>query len=368
MAEGFFSRLFGLDDDDSERENQTEGTKETNISETTETTLQDVVNFVAELQSYYFNDICKMQTDLLVDNNFTQSKINFINKKIKQEQVALSQIEEILDLVRKKEREYQSVFGKSVYSFYDEIEDAKLETVQAEVFEILIKLFEVNTKPELNKIISKRIKTYCNAWKITTQIEIPKNYNAIIVDEEDGIEEYHFGDFCKNVYAKNDEKTLSASQLDKIRALKFEFENTIPTNEVWVYASSTTRMHLNFMRQTCILPNDWEYTEEENSNICFDIVKTEELEEYLKGILQILLKRRTHAVISIIIPTNDMLRALHPTKRNGNKAEICKKYRFQFKQRSGLYKENLLTTRVDRRNIPEKLNFVSYLNFKKINF
>ena len=47
-----------------------------------------------------------MQADLIV-NTMTPSHINFVNKKIKQEQIALSQIDEILSLVREKEREYQ---------------------------------------------------------------------------------------------------------------------------------------------------------------------------------------------------------------------------------------------------------------------
>ena len=113
MAGGnFFRRLFGVDDTNSDIDNQNriEKEREINESESTGTTLQDAVNFVAELQSYYYNDICKMQTDLLVQTTLTQSRVNFINKKIKQDQVTLSQIDEILDLVQQNEREFQSVW------------------------------------------------------------------------------------------------------------------------------------------------------------------------------------------------------------------------------------------------------------------
>ena len=369
MAEGgFFSRLFRLNDSDSEQENQNENKVETNVTEATGTTLHDVISFVSELQSYYYNDICKMQTNLIVQTGLTKSEVNFINKKIKQDQVALSQIDEIFDLIDKEERKFQSVGRKSVYSFYDEIEKAKLETVQKEVFEILLKLCEVNTKPELDSVIRDRIELYHQTWKIDTQFSIPKNYNPILVDGNNGIEEYRFGDFEKFVYQIDNEKVLSSKQLDKIRALKFEFEDRIQTDCVWVCVASVTRFQLNFMRRTCIIKNDWEHIPENTDKLYFDIVNVNDLEQYLKGILQIILSRKTYAVISIVVPTNDMLRCIGPIEQKEGKVEICKRYRFYLKERSGIYKNNLITARIDRRNIPEKLQFVSYLKFRELYF
>lgn len=63
-----------------------------------------------------------------------------------------------------------------------------------------------------------------------------------------------------------------------------------------------------------------------------------------------------------------MKKSIGPTEYRGDKVEICKKYRFYLKERNGLYKKNLLTARVDRRNIPEKLQFISYLDFRKAYF
>lgn len=371
MAErNFLARLFGLDEASSnnERENRIENIAETNISGPSGSTLQDAVNFVAELQSYYYNDICKMQTDLVVQTTLTQSEVNFINKKIKQDQVALSQIDEILNLVKQNEREYQSIWRKSVYSFYDEIEKAKLVTVQKKIFMIILRLCAVNTKPELKSIILNRIEKYKNVWNINEEVQIPTNYNVILVESNDGIEKYQFGKFCKNVNVSNNERVLSSVQLDKIRALDFEVEEEISTDKVWIYVSSVTRLQLNYMRRTCFIDNDWEYTPDETNHLCLDIVDVADLEQYLKGILQIVLIKRNHAVISIVIPTNSMLRVIGPTERRGNKVEICKKYWFYLKERSGLYEDNLLTARIDRRNIPEKLQFISYLKFRKIYF
>jgi len=216
----------------------------------------------------------------------------------------------------------------------------------------------------LESIILNRIEIYRQAWNIDGQIAIPKNYNAVLVDFAEGIQKYRFGDFEKQVVECESEKTLTPAQLDKIRALQFEFENEVSTNTVWVYVSSATRLQLNFMRRTCMLGNDWEYSA--NSNLSFDIVKVEELEQYLKGILQILLQRRTYAVISIVIPTNDMLRSIGPTEINSDKVTICNKFWFVYNERRCM--KNYLTARVDRRHIPETLKFVSYPNFRKVNF
>lgn len=368
MAEGnFFAWLLGLDDEDFSNErnqnSQVKNLSETDISESTGTTLQDAVNFVAELQSYYYNDICKMQTDLCMQTTLTQGEVNFVNKKIKQDQISLSQIDEILDLIKQKEREYQSVWRKSVYSFYDEIEKAKLETVQEEVFNIIIRLCAVNTKLELKNIIFNRIKRYKEAWNIKGEIQIPENYNVVLVEGNNGVEKYQFGKFSKNVIANDNDYVLSSAQIDRIRAMDFEAD--ISTDKVWVYVSSVTRFQLNYMRRTCFIDNDWEYVPDKANHLYLDIVNLSDLEQYLKGILQIILSKRTYAVISIVIPTDSMLRAVGPTEERENKVEICKKYWFYLMERSGLYKDNLLTARVDRRNIPKKLKFVSYLKFKK---
>lgn len=368
MAEGnFFTRLFRIDNanSDVENEDRTENIAETNITESTETTLQDAVNFVAELQSYYYNDICKMQTELVVQT-LEASEERFIKKKIKQDQIALSQIDEILDLVKQNEKEYQSVWKKSIYSFYDEIEKSKLAVVQTKVFTILTKLCAINTKQELKSIIFNRIEKYKDAWNIPGEIKIPENFNVILVGGGNDIESYSFGKFFKTVNACDSDITLSPKQLDQIRALDFEFEEEIPTDKVWVYVSNVTRFELNYMRRTCIIGNTWEKASEDCLE--FDIAETKDLEQYLKGILQIVFTKNVHAVISIVIPTSDMLSVIGPTEMKGDKVEICKKYRFYLKERSNLYKNNLLTTRISRRDIPEKLLFLSYQKFRKMYF
>ena len=202
MAEGnFFSRLFGLESTNHtgrEGENQVGTDTETNLTDS----IQDAISFVAELQSYYYNDVCKMQTDLVMRTSMTEKETSFLSKKIKQEQVALSQIDEIFNLIKENEKEYQEVFKKSVYSFFEEIQSEKMETVQKKVFNVIIKLISVNTKPELQNIILERIERYKKAWNISEEIQIPINCNAILVDANSSTEKYKFGKYSKQQYLK----------------------------------------------------------------------------------------------------------------------------------------------------------------------
>ena len=364
----FFARLFGFNEPASETINGSRSNdlvNETIDKQDISPTLQDAINFTYELQSYYYNDICKMQSDLLVQTSLTQTRINFINKKIEQEKQTLSQIDSLIEIIKQCEREYQTVWKKSIYSFYDEIEKTKLSVVQKKVFEILLKLYEINTKEELKSVIKGRLEKYKTAWNINGDIKFPVNINAILADEADGIEKYNFGEFSKYVYASDSDKVLNAKQLDGIRKLKLMFENEVSTKNVWVYVSSCSRYKLNFMRRTCILENDWEYRPETKKGLFFDVVKTIELEQYLKGVLQIILAKKTYAVISIVVPTQEMINAIGKIEQKDGTVKICNEYRFILKERSGVYNENLLTARIDRRHIPEELKFISFLRFKR---
>lgn len=364
---GFFSRLFGLDKTNSNtsQENRTEGIVNNNTVESTKATLQDTVNFIAELQSYYYNDICKMQSDLVVQT-YTPSEEKRINKKIKQDQIALAQIDEILELVRQNEREHQSIWRKSVYSFYDEIEAMNLVVIQEKVFKIVIKLCAINTKQELNDIIFNRIQKYKTDWNISDEIQIPENSNVILVDGDESTETYSFGKFRKTVNISENDRTLTSEQLNKIRALEFEFEDAFSTDEVWVYVGNATRLQLNFMRRTCIIDNTWENTCKDKLEL--DVIKVNDLSQYLKGILQLVFAKNAYAIISIVIPSDDMLKEILPIEKKEGKVEILRKHRFYLRERSGLYKNNLVTARINIKKIPESVQFISYLKFKDIYF
>ena len=248
------------------------------------------------------------------------------------------------------------------------LKKAKLKIVQEKVYKIIIRLCEVNTKQELENIIISRIEKYKEDWNISEDIKLPKNYNAVLIESNNGIEKYRFGNFYKLVKEGSNDKVLTSKQLKQIREISFEFEDRIPTNNVWVYVADATRLQLNFMRRTCIINKTWEYKSEDDRDLYFDVVSLEDLEQYLKGILQIVLSKKTYAIISIVIPTNEMLRFIGQIEQLGDKVKICRKYRFILQERSGVYGNNLLTLRVDRRHIHKKLKFLSYLQFRKLYF
>ena len=360
------SRLFGFDEEESQEGNLSNGQDEKK-GENNEigTTLQDAINFTEELQSYYYNDICKMQADLVMQSSLSEQEVRVANKKVRQDQITLNQIDKILNRLKDCMGRYQDVWKKAVYSFYTEIEKQQMVTTQENVFAVLLELSAVNTKPELAEIIAKRLASYHKAWNIAQELEIPQNYNVILTEGKDGIENYHFGNFSKQVYTQAEDVELTEKQLDQIRNMKVDLEAQVPTEEVWVYVANSTRLQLNFMRRTCFVRTTWECKDEDDSKLFLDVVKVCDFEQYIKGVLQIVFTKNRYAIVSLVVPTDGMLRAIGPTLKEEGKVQICKRLRFILKERSNLYKGCLKTQRLDRRNLPEELQFVSYPEFRK---
>lgn len=369
MAKGdFWSRLFGLDDDGQEGTLGNEQSGQKQEENQVGNTLQDAITFVEELQSYYYNDICKMQADLVMQSNLSEKQVKVAQKKVHQDQIALDQIDKILDQLKAYMGEYQTVWKKAFYSFYDDIEKQKMEEVQKDVFTVLLELSAVNTKPELTQIIANRLANYHKAWNIAQKLEIPKNYNVILTDEKGGVETYQFGDFSKQVYTRENDVELTEEQLKQIRMMKVDLGAQVPTKEVWVYVTNSTRLQLNFMRRTCFVNTTWEYSKEDSSKLFLDVVKVCDFEQYIKGVLQLVFSKNRYAIVSLVIPTNEMLNSIGPTLQVDGKVQICNRLRFILNERSSLYKDNLRTQRLDRRDIPEELQFISYPDFRKMYF
>ena len=368
MANGsFWSRLFGFDDSivDSKEADVQQADMEEKQKEGNDTTLQDAIKFVVQLQSYYYNEICKKQANLAIQTGMSEDEKRLNQKRIQQEQSALSQIDEILESIKKEEEEYQEVFAKKFYDFFDELKENREKSVKENIFALLARLCTVNIYEELEEIILNRIKVYKEAWNIENTALIIKSSNAILMAVDGNIETYRFGNFVKRVYVGEREMELFPERLDRIKKMTIGFDEGIHVDEVWVYTASVPRFKLDFMRKTCILDSNWEVIKDAKSGLYFDVVKMTELDEYIRGILQIVLTKETYAVISIIFPTAEMLSEIGPVNQNGNKIEVCWKYAFYLKERNGIYKGNLMTARIDRRNIPEELKFISYLKFRK---
>lgn len=363
---GFFSRLLGFDEEENQEETLSrEQKKQNGENSEEEATLQDAIAFTEELQSYYYNDICKMQADLVMQSSLSEQELRVANKKVHQDQIALNQIDKILDQLKDCMGRYQDVWKKAVYSFYDEIEKQQMVTAQEQVFETILKLSAVNTKPELTPIITKRLTIYHRAWNIAQKLEIPKNYNVILRASKDGVETYHFGDFEKQVYTQTNDIELTMAQLDQIRNMKVDLQEQVQTEKVWVYVANSTRFQLNFMRRTCFINSTWEYSKEEKSKLFLDVVKVCDFEQYIKGILQLVFTKNRYAIVSLIVPTEAMLRVIGPTLQEDGKVQICNRLWFILRERSHVYNDNLKTQRLDRRNLPEELHFMSYSEFRQ---
>lgn len=366
-----FSRFFGTHEADSIADERFNSLEEASTNEETTITVADVVSFVSELQSYYYNDICKAQADLMTQLSVPEDRQHFLDKKIKQEQATLSQIEGILNEIQQKEVEYHSVGRKVGYTFYEEIEQEKEKEMKQKVFAIVLGLLAVNTKPELENVIRTRIEKYKTAWGISGNIHIPKRYNVVLLDEADGVEQYSFGKFMKSVISSSSNVPLTSEQMNQLSNLKFDFKDgsiknkngNISPEKVWVHVANASRAELDYMKKTCILENDWEAGI--NGKLFFDIVSGEDLEQYLKGVLQIILTKKRYAIISVVNPTEEIMHRIGPINLEGDRVEICNKMKFYFKERGKLFRKDLMTARIDRRQIPETLTLVPFHKFKE---
>lgn len=364
MAGGnFWAKFFGIEDEESV-ENRTNSQEFSETSNSKELTIQDAISFVSEIQSYYFNDICKTQADIAIHAASVRGKEDFFRKKVKQSQLALAQIDLIFEEMKQNETDYQSIWRKSIYSFYDELEQSKQEEAKKKAFEIILRLCEVNVNPELQSIITERIKKYKEAWKITEYIEIPQNTNVILVESNGDVEKYQFGKFLKEVNSNRTLQELTTSQLDAIRKMKISVEN-IKTDSVWIYVSGVTRLQLNFMRRDCFISNQWEHSDNNYEGFFLDVVDKKDLEIYLKGVLQLVLTQNRYAVISFVVPTEKMKGLVGKVQIIGGKVQICREINFFLNERKEEFGSNIFTTRIDKRNIPEEMSFVSYIEFKK---
>ena len=146
--------------------------------------------------------------------------------------------------------------------------------------------------------------------------------------------------------------------------MKISVEN-IETDSVWIYVSGVTRLQLNFMRRDCFIGNLWEHSDNEQGEFLLDVVDKKDLSIYLKGVLQIVLTQNRYAVISFVVPTEKMKRLVGRVQVVGDKVQIYRKINFFLSERNKEFGSNIFTARIDKRDIPEEISFVSYIEFKK---
>lgn len=320
--------------------------------------LAEVIDFIRELEAYYTNDIFKLKSSY-ISNSLLEDELILFRKKAQQYEIFIKVIIEIKEKLIEKERECKELWGKASYSFYEELENAKLQDVYRKAFEIVIQINCINIIPELDEIIKKRLEMYKESWKMYDCC-IPRNTSLRLTKRNGNIETYQFGDFTKDIIDTNLEKDLLPEQLSAINKLKISFQKP-PLGDVWIRCVVIGRKQLEFIKRTTIFKNDWENGIEEE--IVYDIVNCQDVEYYIKAMLQLLLLRNSYVIISIINPNDNMLDCVEMNLEQ-KRVRVIDKMKFLLSERIN-YGDNLQFEIISKKSSLEKLKFHSYSNFIK---
>lgn len=362
----FWKKLFGNDDEGKEVSSETvPNIQPQREDENTVITLDDVGNFVAELQSYYANDYFKLQSEY-ISNSPTEAKASFLNKKMYFEKLAETKITTILNEIRRIESSTRGIWGKSIYSFYEELEKEQMENVYEQVFSLIIQLRAINVKKELDPIILSRLEKYRTSWNISNTIEIPENsaVNILSVDEEK--ESYQIGTHIVNFKVNNHVKrVLSQTENDKIANMKVELEFDDPGEFIMVRFANVDRKTMNRLSKTAILPDSCQFYEE--PKIRFFVVKKNELNNFIKSVLQISLSFNQYFVITVMNMNSYVSNLLSDVVIKKDRIiEVKDSFTFIFNERSELYKDNLKVAYIKRKYIPEEMFFYNSNELRKM--
>ena len=370
---GILDKLLDFIDLDEGEENKNEGDTTSRNSldqkqnEDTPIKLSEVTDFIRELESYYTNDIFKERSEF-INANLSEDEIVLLKKRIAEDEGALEDISCIKDKVIEQERSYSEIWGKSSYSFYDKLESRKLEEIFKETFEIIKKLVEANVKEELDEIIIDRLKVYYKSWKIGSEFTVPINTGLRIksrsLNEKTNLKEevYQFGVFQKRVIAE-DENTLLKEQIDALKKMQIQISGLADTQSVWIRCVTITRKQLNFIKKTLVFPNDWEVGE--NDKLTYDIVNIEELEYYIRSVLQLILSKKDYVLISMLIPNSNLLQGIVRVDDAERKVTILDKEKYVLMERNGAYKNNLKFNFISKKEDLRQLSFITYETFVK---
>lgn len=364
MSNEFLAKIFGRRDDALE-ETQTIS-PEMQKERTEEVTIQEVVAFVEEIQSYYYNDICQMQSDIIMGKD--SQKEDFYKAIMEQEDQALKQIDQIVTKMKELELQLQELWGKSIYTFYQEIEEQNQREIKQEIFYQLLNLCTRNVKEELNSVIENKVRKVQQVWKICLNVFIPKNENLILLNKEKGIETYTFSGIRKQIIENKHPYHLSLKQLESIQNLKVEITVPEMVNEIWISMAAIPRLWLNRLRRTAMADSIWEENGIIGTRVKLDCIKCSQITSYMRNMLQLLWKKETYVVATVIYPTEQMLYQMGEIVYEQQKVFITKGLKFIWNERKGIYQENVQVARLDRRQIPQVIKFVPYLDLKKMYF
>ena len=364
MANKILDTIYNFFEIDKKNNNATENPiTENEMREEKQIEISVVIDFARELEAYYTNDIFKQKSDYINDVSLTDDQVKFLKKKIQEYEYALKLIVKIKEKLLQIEKGYKELWSKTSYSFYDELESAKLKDILFEAFQVVKQLAAINAIPELDEIIRKRLISYQKSWNLESE-DIPKNIGLRIIKKREIIETYQFGDFQKEIIESDSYHNLLIEQLSAIKKLKVKFSFESPVNNnIWIRCTTINRQQLEYLKKTTFFYNDWENGVRDE--IVFDIVECNDIEYYVRAMLELLLPRKSYVIISIVNPNFEMLDLLQDAIEIDNqnrKVKIVNKMVFLLPERTG-YKDNLQIECVSRKQRLEEISFKSYSDF-----
>lgn len=325
--------------------------------------LSVVINFVRELESYYTNDIFKLNSDYIGNVQMSDDEIAFVKKKIAEYQAAVDLIELVKKELLQLESKLRDIFGKSSYEFYDELVEEEKESTFKNAFHIVCKLMSINVIPKLDRIIQKRLEEYKKSWEITE--DVPPNTSLRLLDRNRNLETYKVCYFEKKIQIPDMEKELLPEQLmaiDQIQINHLAFDNPA-SGKVWIRFSTVSRKQLEYLKKSTIFPINWDA---ENNGICYDIVDTSVLEAYIKSMIRLLIMQDDYIVISLVNPNSEMVQQLGSivdVDEDNKKVIVIDRMAFLSNERTGTYKDNLQFELISRKGNMKSISFKSYYGF-----
>lgn len=323
--------------------------------------LSVVIDFVREIEAYYTNELFRQKSNYINDTKLTEDQVVFLKKKIQEYEIAIKLITEIKDKLLERQKECRDLWGKTSYSFYEELEKVKFDDIFNDVFNIVKQIVTINVIPELDKIIMKRLELYKNSWNINCG-NLPRSNCLRIIERIGNVETYQFGCFQKKVVDVGYFEELLPEQINAIKKVQIELKFETPVDNVWIRCTTINRKQLEYLKRSTFFENDWE--EDMKYDIVYDMVNYCDLESYIRAIMQLLLPRKPYVIISIINPNSDVFQLVkNAIEIQDKKVKVIDRMAFLLPERIGQYGNNLQFECVSRKQNLEKLSFCPFKDF-----
>lgn len=321
---------------------------------TKQTEIEDVETFLTELYQYYANDIYRLQAKIIDPEASQDSELGFLKIMTRQKEEALKKIKVLLAQVIKEKKPLTEIERKSSYTFYEQLRADTLEKVKLNVFKIFARIKSINVASELDEIIVNKLNKIRADWKISPNIEIPDIADFRIIDITEELEIYSFGDLRKEFIITGNESKLNDEDIEKIDNMTLSLPDYLP-EYIWIQVSLLERWQIDLLQKTATFPNTYEAN---CARISYDIISKAEMENYIKGMLKILLPKERYIAFSIIFPDNTIKDSISTFVTTSKRKVVIKNIAaFMLYERNKIEKTRYYVKYLDRRFLPDTLSF-----------